>query len=799
MKNAFKQLFCLLLVFACVVLVSSCQYFPVGNPDLEYKPEQPEQPEQPGEDKVDLKEKYNAITVAEAIELTKTSGEEGQVAKVYGIVNKTPGSSYGDTYLTDGTNEFYVYGIEGYKDLSEKLAVGDEVVLEGVVKMYNGTPEMVKGTILEFVKGQAPDIELPDPEDVLTVSEALEIAVAAGEAGTSVAYAVSGTVKNVTNSNYGEMYITDGVNELYIYGINGYNDMEDKPVQGYEVVLSGILKVFKDSPEMGKADLISFVAKKPEINEEDYKVATIQEARESAEGTLVKLTGVVAQITYANGMAPNGIMLVDNTNSIYVYGKDVAGQVEIGNTITIVGSKTFYVLEKEQSYADKFGYKGCNQIENAYLLENDKQVSEYNKEWISETTVKEIMETPWTEDITTTIYKVTALVKKVEGTGFTNYYIDDLDGFTGSYTYSQASGSDFAWLDQFDGKICTVYLSVQNAKASTSGCIWRFLPIEVIDEGYVFDEANAPEFAIKYYVLDQFKSEYTSDPAVELITQVSNELLQLEGIEIKYESSNEDVVYFEITTSGVATLHTKNYGEAKVTITATYKGYTASKEIEIAYTAPVEYDYVTVKEAFEAADDEIVIVRGIVAGGVINKDGFYIIDETGAITATSTKEVVGALSVGDEVVIRGRKGHNDKTETVAGQANLYDAEVLVNYYGGHQYSTASFTYGKTFAELSAIPVIEDHSSEIYVVTGSLSVYVDPKYTSMTLKDKDGNTFPLYMSSANQYSWLHAYSDQELTIVMALCNWNKKSAYRGCILAITTEDGQTIYNTYNLLG
>ena len=141
MKNALKQLFSLLLVFACVVFVSSCEYFPVGNPDLDYKPGEQEKP---GEDKVDLKEKYNAISVAEAIELAKTSGETGQVAKVYGIIKKTPGSTYGDTYLTDGTNDFYIYGIEGYSELAEKPEVNDEIVLEGVVKMYNDIPEMVK-------------------------------------------------------------------------------------------------------------------------------------------------------------------------------------------------------------------------------------------------------------------------------------------------------------------------------------------------------------------------------------------------------------------------------------------------------------------------------------------------------------------------------------------------------------------------------------------------------------------------------------------------------------------------------
>ena len=62
-------------------------------------------------------------------------------------------------------------------------------------------------------------------------------------------------------------------------------------------------------------------------------------AREAAEGTKVKVTGVVARITYANGMVPSGVILVDGTSSIYVYDSNVAGRVSIGNEISVLASK----------------------------------------------------------------------------------------------------------------------------------------------------------------------------------------------------------------------------------------------------------------------------------------------------------------------------------------------------------------------------------------------------------------------------------------------------------------------------
>ncbi len=800
MKKAFKQLLCLLLIFTCVVFVSSCQYFPVTNPDLNYKPEEGEKPgeeEKPGEDKVDLKEKYNAISVSEAIALAQSTSADGEVARVYGIIKKTPGATYGDTYLTDGTNDFYIYGIEGYSDLAKKPAIGDEIVLEGVVKMYKETPEMVKGTILEFITGEKPEIDLPDPSIELTVSEALEIANKVGEAGTPTPYKVKGTVKNVTKYEFGEMYITDGINDLYVYGITGYQQMEGeaKPVQGYEVVLEGILKTFKDSPEMGTANLISYVVKKPEINEDDYKVVTIQEARDAEDGTLVKLTGVVAQITYANGLIPNGVMLVDETNSIYVYSRDVAGLVQVGNTITIAGAKTYYVLETEQDNANKYGYKGSNQIENPILLENDNKVSEFPKEWITEYTVKDIMDTPWSEDITTTIFKVNALVKKVQGTGFVNYYIDDLDGVTGSYIYTQANGSDFAWLDAFDGKICTVYLTVQNAKSSASGCVWRFLPIEVIDEGFKFDSNKAAEFAIKYYAKDQFLAEYDANPGLVVATSVSSELLGFADVKVTYASSNKEVVYFEETADGLV-FNTKKAGTAVVTIEASYNGVVATETVEITVVEAQEYETITVKEAIESEDGTVVFLQGIVVSSVVNQAGFYLSDGTGIIAVITDEASVAVLEIGQEVVVTGTKTHrkDPAKDGGIGQINIDGATILINHYGKHEVVYPNVIEDVSIDALYSLDAFEDHSTEVYKITGVLNFTGSGYSTGVNITDtKTGTFLSAYCSGSGQYSCFQAYNGQEVTAYVAMCNWNNKKYYRMCILAIEVE-GNTIYNT-----
>ena len=299
------------------------------------------------------------------------------------------------------------------------------------------------------------------------------------------------------------MTIKDETGTISVYGSQsadgtiGYAQMTEKPYANYSVVLSCTLQNFNGTAEIHSAWILEFEELAPEYNEADYEVMTIDQARSEEVGTKVKLTGVVAKITYAFGMVPSGFYLVDDTNSIYVYDGQLAPRVKEGDKITICASRANWILEDEQNNAAKFDYTGCLQVESAYLIGDIEPGYSFDKSWITETTVKEIMDTPASNNITTTIYKVNALVKKVVGTGFTNYYIDDIDGVTGSYCYTQCSGSDFAWLDQFDGKICTVYLSVINAKSTKSDCLWRFLPIAVEYNNYQFDLKSYRDLSLK--------------------------------------------------------------------------------------------------------------------------------------------------------------------------------------------------------------------------------------------------------------------------------------------------------------
>ena len=725
-----------------------------------------------------------------------------QLYYVKATVKQIIDTNTGEMIIEDETGSIKVKNVcanDGttYGNMTDKPDECDEVLLHCTL-IKSGDAWIIKDAfIIEYTAVEA-------PIKVLTVAEALELC---GDVGnlTTERYYIRATIKTVTNPAYGTMVIADETGEISVYntasadGSIGYADMEDKPVRGDEVLLYCTLQNFNGTKEIKSAWLIEYKHVEVEYDPSQYSEMTIADARETEAGTKVKVSGVVAQITYANGYKPNGIVLVDGTSSIYVFDADIAGQVKVGNTISIAAEKAYWILETEMGSAEKFGYKGANQLDNALLISNDNGKTAFDKSWITESTIKEIMDTPASEDITNRIFKVTALVRKADGTGFTNYYFNDIDGFTGSYTYTQCNGGDFSWLDKFDGKFCTVYIVAMNAKSSASGCIWRFLPIEVIDEGYTFDINDAAEYAVKYHGLPQFLNSYTGDPATELSIEISNELIGVAGATLSYASSNESVVYFTTDTPGVVTLHCGESGTAIVTVTGSHNGNTYEETIEITVRENAPVESITVAEAIATPFDTDVTVRGIVGPSLVNRTGFYLFGEDGSMIAVLVSEsAFDGLKIGHEVVISGMRERfiKDDSYTTYGQDAIVNGEIVANYYGNHEYSTEKFITDKTLADIKALDVTESHSTEVYVVKVNVEFIESSYYTSLKITH-NGVELPLYCSSASQYKWLKEYAGQEITIEIAPCNWNdKKDNYRGCVLAVITEDGTKIYNELN---
>ncbi len=648
----------------------------------------------------------------------------------------------------------------------------------------------------------APNDDPTVPTDkVITIAEAL---ILCGDPGhiTTERYYIRGIIETVKNAQYGQMVISDGTGSIDIYGTYsadgsiGYAQFEYKPVKGDEVLLHCILQNYNGTKEVKNARLIEYKNNQSAIDISKYTAATVAEARAADKGANLMITGKVARITYATGMKPSGFILMGDNTSIYIYDDDAAQRVQIGNNVTVAGTKDYWILDSEIAGAEKFGYKGCNQLTDCILIENDGNVSDIDFSSVTEITVKELLNTPVTEDITTLVFKVNALVKEVPGNGFTNFYFFDLDGETGNYTYSQCNGSDFEWLREFDGKICTVYITALNAKSTGTSCTFRFLPVAVMDEGYRFDTDRAPAFTLEYHVMDLFKTEYTGNPLMEVPTSISSELLGFENVTVTYTSSNEKAVKFT-TADGKTVMECLNAGKSTVTITATYGDNTATETIEIEVVTPDVLDATNVQNAIQAEVGDTVTVKGIVGPSLVNRNGFYLIDETGLISViVNDVSIFADIEIGQEIIIKGMRDrfHDGKGGTHAGQTAITGAVVVANYYGQHDYDDSHFVTDKTLAEFYNLDVTVDYSTTVFVVKAIVNFEETAYYTKCNLTDGTNN-ITLYCSSAKQYGFLKQFAGQEVTVELAACNWNNKTYWAGCVLSVITEDGKVV-NTLN---
>ena len=92
-------------------------------------------------------------------------------------------------------------------------------------------------------------IDEPEADSVLTIAEAIALAEAIGanNVTTTNKYYITGTVESIANSTYGNLYITDGTNSLYVYGTysadgaDRFDEMETAPVEGDNVTYYGVV------------------------------------------------------------------------------------------------------------------------------------------------------------------------------------------------------------------------------------------------------------------------------------------------------------------------------------------------------------------------------------------------------------------------------------------------------------------------------------------------------------------------------------------------------------------------------
>ena len=196
-------------------------------------------------------------------------------------------------------------------------------------------------------------------------------------------------------------------------------------------------------------------------------------------------------------------------------------------------------------------------------------------------------------------------------------------------------------------------------------------------------------------------------------------------------------------------------------------------------------------EAIATENGTEVTVKGIVGPSLANQKGFYIIDNTGVIAVRTSVDTLATLEIGNEIIITGTKKLSKDTD---GQIVIDSASLVQNNYGSYDYATDSFITGKTLADVVALDGAYSHTTEVYVITGTIKRESTAYSTNTFVVDGDAS-FMLYAGGPANYKWLEAYVGQTLTIELAVCDWNAKGN-KGCVLSITTEDGTRVLNEGN---
>lgn len=641
---------------------------------------------------------------------------------------------------------------------------------------------------------------LKDKYNCISINEAIEIAKTAGGTATMERYFIYGVIDAITNYTYGSMTIKDGDSSISAYntwssdGTKRYDALDEKPVVGDEVVLYSTLKTYNGTPEIDSGWIIEFATVEDDFNIDEYTSMTIKEARTKSKDTKVIVEGWVARVTYANGKLPNGFYLYDDESSIYVYDASLAASVKEGNKIKIAATKDYWILESEVGYASKFSYNGANQLVKVHLIENDKGTKSFGASWVQDITIKSLINTPFSEDITNLFFKTNSYIKKDVKPGYINYYLNDIDGVTGSYVYTQCNGADFTWLDEFDGKICTVYVTAINAKSTNAGCNWRLIPVHVSYDNYQFDLKNVCSYVFEYHVKELVKSYYTGDPVLELPKTISSELLGFNNATISYKSTDTNVLTLDESGEKVI-LHLVNDGSANLQVTIKYEGnedYIQS--ISITLKKAETGEYVNVITAINEDLEKVVTVKGIAGPSLVNQTGFYLIDETGMIPIRIPADTLKTIGYGNKVVLRGTKTKVGKTDGTPYQVCLDNCELVANLYGSNDYSTASFID----AELTDLLNVTNDTlncCQVYRVKGKLKKVAAQYYTNIYVTDGT-NDLLLYCSNASQYSFLNPFlEEKELTFEIALCNWNSTKV-KGAILSVTDQSNNKTVNKLN---
>lgn len=136
------------------------------------------------------------VSIAEFLEAEVGNGQY----RLSGVITNISNDKYGNLDIQDYSGSTFVYGIEDFQD--KNLKEGDIITIVGKRSAYNDSPQVGDAVLEESISVTPATIAevLTKPDDSETF------------------FMVTGEVTSIVNDTYGNLYLKDGENEIYLYG-----------------------------------------------------------------------------------------------------------------------------------------------------------------------------------------------------------------------------------------------------------------------------------------------------------------------------------------------------------------------------------------------------------------------------------------------------------------------------------------------------------------------------------------------------------------------------------------------------
>ncbi|MCB9498234.1 MAG: Ig-like domain-containing protein [Erysipelotrichaceae bacterium] len=510
----------------------------------------------------------------------------------------------------------------------------------------------------------------------------------------------------------------------------------------------------------------------------------------------IVVTGIVSGFVYTGQSTPyiTGMYIADDTGCIYIYGENQAKSVSLYNEVIVKGTKSYYIPETDTGSAATMNYQGELQLTNPVILKNNGGTNAIPSSAITVTnTLATINDVPITTDITGNLYQITGRILKVEGSGYTNYYLQDLNRVDSLLVYTQCNGKDFSYLDDYDGKAVSILLNVILAKPGVNA--WRIYPTTVVEEITVTD---AQEVA---YGLERAKLDISDEFAESVSITFNKNDSALAGLTRTISSTNPYIAITENENDYTIAITVDVTGQADLLITVSYNGVVNSTTKTINLVGKPEYTAISLHEARSQEDGTMVTIEAVVArlvykSGTDTPLGAFIADDTDSFFIYNNADYMESLSEvteGNLIAVSGTVTHYiaDAAKATAnnysGDFQIKDITLIYNDNGTHTIPSGIIA-STTVQAITETLGSTNLSGTIFEVSGIITKTSSSFYSTYYVKDAT-QTYSLNVYSQKngaEFGWLDEYVGTQVTMYLGVQNAKLSSttmSWRVCPVSI----------------